>query len=156
MVFHDEALPLHENGMKLTAFIERRRLQQDLLPIGGGFIVDENFGKADSGDMSVSYPFKSAAELIAHCSQTGLSISALMMENEVLIPRKRSTRNLARSGPPCVKDRARLPHRRRSRRPAARTAPRRATLSSANHQREPLQRSDEHRGLGQHVRPGGE
>ncbi|HHQ4455688.1 L-serine ammonia-lyase [Aeromonas hydrophila] len=84
MVFHDEALPLHENGMKLTAFIEDAAVySKTYYSIGGGFIVDEeNFGKADSGGMSVSYPFKSAAELIAHCSQTGLSISALMMENE--------------------------------------------------------------------------
>lgn len=84
MVFHDEALPLHENGMKLTAFIEDEAIySKTYYSIGGGFIVDEeNFGKADSGDMSVSYPFKSAAELLAHCSQTGLSISALMLENE--------------------------------------------------------------------------
>ncbi len=32
--------------------------------------------------MTVNYPFKSAAELLAHCGQTGLSISALMLENE--------------------------------------------------------------------------
>ncbi|WP_109112697.1 L-serine ammonia-lyase, partial [Aeromonas caviae] len=84
MIFHDEALPLHENGMRLTAFIEDDAVySKTYYSIGGGFIVDEeNFGKGDSGDMSVSYPFKSAAELIAHCSQSGLSISALMMENE--------------------------------------------------------------------------
>jgi len=84
MIFHDEALPLHENGMKLTAFIEDAAVySKTYYSIGGGFIVDEeNFGKGDSGDMSVSFPFKSAAELIAHCGQSGLSISALMMENE--------------------------------------------------------------------------
>ena len=52
MVFHDEALPLHENGMKLTAFIEDEAIySKTYYSIGGGFIVDEeSFGQADSGD----------------------------------------------------------------------------------------------------------
>ena len=78
------ARALEKNGMKLTAFIEDEAIySKTYYSIGGGFIVDEeSFGKADSGDMTVNYPFKSAAELLAHCGQTGLSISALMLENE--------------------------------------------------------------------------
>jgi L-serine dehydratase len=47
MIFHDEALPLHENGMRLTAFIEDDAVySKTYYSIGGGFIVDEeNFGR---------------------------------------------------------------------------------------------------------------
>jgi len=84
MVFHDEALPLHENGLKLTALAaDQVILCKTYYSIGGGFIVDEeHFGKASSGGITVRYPFNSAAELVEHCHQTGLSISALMLENE--------------------------------------------------------------------------
>ena len=79
-----KTLPAHSNGMTLRAYEgDTLVFEQTYYSIGGGFIVDEeSFGKADSGDMTVNYPFKSAAELLAHCGQTGLSISALMLENE--------------------------------------------------------------------------
>ena len=52
--------------------------------IGGGFIVDEeNFGKSTLNSKPVSYPYASAEELLKHCKETGLSISSLMMKNEL-------------------------------------------------------------------------
>jgi len=53
--------------------------------VGGGFIVDET---ATGGDVIIDdptvlpHPFKTAGELLASCRESGLSISALMLENE--------------------------------------------------------------------------
>ncbi|GKX54710.1 L-serine dehydratase [Leminorella grimontii] len=85
MVFHSENLPRHENGMKITAFAgERAVYSKTYYSIGGGFIVDdENFGKEDKSEISVPYPFKSAEALLTLCKQYGLSISGLVMQNEL-------------------------------------------------------------------------
>ncbi len=47
MRFHNEFLPLHENGMSITAFCDGKIVHfQTYYSIGGGFIVtEENFGK---------------------------------------------------------------------------------------------------------------
>ena len=53
--------------------------------VGGGFVVDEDATGADRikpDDTVVPYPFSSGAGLLALTDETGLSISALMMENE--------------------------------------------------------------------------
>jgi L-serine dehydratase len=53
--------------------------------VGGGFVLDES---ASAGDAIVDdptplrYPFTTAAELLGLCREHGLSISALMLENE--------------------------------------------------------------------------
>jgi L-serine dehydratase len=85
MVFHSDNLPLHENGMTITAFDgEKAIYSKTYYSIGGGFIVDaENFGKASIDEVAVPYPYKSAAELLDLCKQHGLSISGLVMKNEL-------------------------------------------------------------------------
>ncbi|MFS7180300.1 L-serine ammonia-lyase, partial [Serratia proteamaculans] len=57
--------------------------------LGGGFIVDEeNFGKADAHELSVPYPFSFARDILAHCRDTGLSFSGLVMQNELALHSK--------------------------------------------------------------------
>ncbi|BDM63501.1 L-serine ammonia-lyase [Shewanella sp. NFH-SH190041] len=84
LVFHPEALPLHENGMKIHAWIgEQLAYSKTYYSIGGGFIVDEeHFGKEDETELAVAYPFHNAEELLSQCKEHGLSISKLMLENE--------------------------------------------------------------------------
>ncbi|MTI17268.1 L-serine ammonia-lyase [Rhodobacteraceae bacterium RKSG542] len=84
ITFHEPALDLHENGMKLHAFIgDELVLTKTYYSIGGGFIVDEeNFGQGSSGERDVKYPFANAEELLAQCKATGKSISSLIYENE--------------------------------------------------------------------------
>ncbi|GGS59975.1 L-serine dehydratase [Planobispora rosea] len=82
-----ESLPGHPNGMRFTAFDEAGEVlrQKVYYSVGGGFIVDENATGADrikADDTVLPYPFTTAAELLAHCRETGLSISGLMLENE--------------------------------------------------------------------------
>ncbi len=84
MNFIDKVLPLHENGMKIHAFVnEELTYSKTYYSIGGGFIVDEeSFGQEDQGNVVLPYPFSSAQQLIDHCIFNGLSISALMNANE--------------------------------------------------------------------------
>ncbi|MDD7911584.1 MULTISPECIES: L-serine ammonia-lyase [Pseudovibrio] len=84
ITFHEPALALHENGMKLHAFAEDELvLTKTYYSIGGGFIVDEeNFGRAACEEREVPHPFADAEELLNQCKQSGMSISALILENE--------------------------------------------------------------------------
>lgn len=87
LVFHAEFLPKHENGMKISAWDDAGRLlySNTYYSIGGGFIVDdEHFGLEPQAEKPVPYPYKNAAELLAACERTGLSISSLAMENELV------------------------------------------------------------------------
>lgn len=85
MNFRLDNLPLHENGMTIHAFAgEEEIYTKTYYSIGGGFIVDEeHFGQSVLDSKPVSYPFNSAEELLLHCKKTGLSISSLMMKNEL-------------------------------------------------------------------------
>ncbi|EHD21649.1 MULTISPECIES: L-serine ammonia-lyase [Brenneria] len=87
MVFRSENLPLHENGMTIAAFTGSEAVfRKTYYSIGGGFIVDEeNFGKSVLTEVSVPYAFNSAHEMLAHCKQNGLSLSAMVMRNELAL-----------------------------------------------------------------------
>ncbi|MGM3175434.1 L-serine ammonia-lyase [Dickeya lacustris] len=87
MIFRAENLPLHENGMTLTAFAGDLPLyRQTYYSIGGGFIVAEpHFGQQPSATCVVPYPYRSAQEILGHCQQSGLSISGMMMRNELAL-----------------------------------------------------------------------
>ena len=82
------SLPLHPNGMRFQAFdASRRELRARVYySVGGGFVVDD----AESGtdrikldDTVVAYPYRTSAELIAHCETNGMSISEVMFANEL-------------------------------------------------------------------------
>jgi L-serine dehydratase len=83
--FINEALPLHENGLVLHAFIENEEvLSQTYYSIGGGFIVEEShFHDQQSTQENVTYAFSNAKELLDHCINNNISISTLMMTNEL-------------------------------------------------------------------------
>ncbi|ACZ76833.1 L-serine dehydratase 1 [Dickeya parazeae Ech586] len=87
MIFRGENLPLHENGMTLTAFAGDLPLfRQTYYSIGGGFIVDEaHFGQTQEDTLTVPHPYRSAREILEHCKQSGLSISGMMMRNEMAL-----------------------------------------------------------------------
>ncbi|MGC5012675.1 L-serine ammonia-lyase [Streptosporangium sp. DT93] len=81
------SLPGHPNGMRFTALSESGETLRERVyySVGGGFVVDENATGADRikpDDTVVPHPFGTAAELLARCAETGLSISGLMLENE--------------------------------------------------------------------------
>lgn len=90
MNFHETNLPLHENGMSISAHAgDDCIFSKTYYSIGGGFIVDETqFGQQDSHAVTVPYPFNSARDLQKHCKDTGLSLSGLVMQNELALHSK--------------------------------------------------------------------
>ncbi|CAM4195472.1 L-serine ammonia-lyase [Serratia silvae] len=90
MNFHSTNLPLHENGMSISAYAGDRLLHsKTYYSIGGGFIVDEeNFGQSASNSATVPFPYRSALDLQQHCKDTGLSLSGLVMQNELALRSK--------------------------------------------------------------------
>ncbi|MFA3790465.1 L-serine ammonia-lyase [Aliiglaciecola sp. SL4] len=96
IVFHRrKTLALHSNGMTIHAYQNKQLvISQTYYSIGGGFIVkEEDFQSVK--DMSLEkqqkplpFPFASSFELIKQCKENGLSISALMLENESTVQPK--------------------------------------------------------------------
>ena len=81
---------LHPNGMRLAAFdAEGGKLsERTYYSTGGGFVASESqLKRKPKGDRintgtSVPHDFGSAAELLAACEATGLTIAELVLENE--------------------------------------------------------------------------
>ncbi|MGC7560593.1 L-serine ammonia-lyase [Pasteurella sp. PK-2025] len=88
LIFHSSFLPLHENGMRITAFDQDNRelYQQTYYSIGGGFIVDEaHFHQEDNQEAWVPYPYQNAADILKHCQENGLALSTVVMRNEIAL-----------------------------------------------------------------------
>ncbi|MFD7893751.1 L-serine ammonia-lyase [Streptomyces sp. NPDC059743] len=82
-----KALPYHPNGMTVLAYDSDGGLllEKTYYSVGGGFVVDEDAVGEDRiklDDTVLRYPFRTGDELLRLSGETGLSISALMMENE--------------------------------------------------------------------------
>ncbi|MEE4540759.1 L-serine ammonia-lyase [Streptomyces sp. V4-01] len=81
------SLPYHANGMTLFAYDAAGvpLLEKTYYSVGGGFVVDEDAVGEDRiklDDTVLRYPFRTGDELLRLSRETGLSISALMLENE--------------------------------------------------------------------------
>ncbi|MFD7684471.1 L-serine ammonia-lyase [Streptomyces sp. NPDC060187] len=82
-----KALPYHANGMTIFAYDAAGDLvlEKTYYSVGGGFVVDEDAVGEDRiklDDTVLKYPFRTGDELLRLTKETGLSISALMLENE--------------------------------------------------------------------------
>ncbi|MCX5385807.1 L-serine ammonia-lyase [Streptomyces sp. NBC_00083] len=83
-----KALPYHANGMTVFAYdIDGALiLEKTYYSVGGGFVVDEDAVAGDNpivpDDTVLRHPFRTGDELLRLAKETGLSISALMLENE--------------------------------------------------------------------------
>jgi L-serine dehydratase len=81
------SLPYHANGMTLSAYRADGSvlLAKTYYSVGGGFVVDEDAVGEDRiklDDTVLRHPFRTGDELLRRSRETGLSISALMLENE--------------------------------------------------------------------------
>ncbi|TQK51697.1 L-serine ammonia-lyase [Streptomyces sp. SLBN-118] len=82
-----KALPYHANGMTIFAYDAAGSLvlEKTYYSVGGGFVVDEDAVGEDRivlDDTVLKYPFRTGDDLLRLTGETGLSISALMLENE--------------------------------------------------------------------------
>ena len=85
IIFHSTFLPLHENGMTLSAYHHDELIvQKTYYSVGGGQIVEEElFGLQDQNAIDVPYPFATAAQLLQHCDDNSLSVSSIVLKNEL-------------------------------------------------------------------------
>ena len=80
-------LAYHPNGMIFRAF-DQAGLQirsREYYSVGGGFVVDEDAAGHDrivEDSTVLAYPFKTAKELLGHCTAQHLSVSQVMLANE--------------------------------------------------------------------------
>jgi L-serine dehydratase len=88
VLFLPENLPLHENGMILTAYGAPgdRAFSKTYYSTGGGFFRDAESFAAPSGAEGESgpppYPYENAGGLLSACAESALSVSGLVMRNE--------------------------------------------------------------------------
>ncbi|MYS20290.1 L-serine dehydratase [Streptomyces sp. DvalAA-14] len=85
------SLPYHANGMMLFAYDAAGEplLEKTYYSVGGGFVVDTDAlggeggaGRIKPDDTVLRHPFRTGDELLRLSRETGLSISALMLDNE--------------------------------------------------------------------------
>jgi L-serine dehydratase len=83
-------LPFHPNGMRFAALTAAGEVSFSRVyySVGGGFVVDEGSAASGQGPLRpdstpLPHAFRSGDELLARCSAHGLSISSLMLENEM-------------------------------------------------------------------------
>ncbi|WBB65306.1 L-serine ammonia-lyase [Micromonospora sp. WMMD812] len=82
------SLPYHPNGMTFAAYDETgaQVRSRTYYSVGGGFVVDEAAAGADRitpDTTRVRYPFLTGAQLLETTAATGLSISEVMLANEL-------------------------------------------------------------------------
>jgi L-serine dehydratase len=90
IVFHRlRSLPKHPNGMIFTA-LDRSGveiLRRAYYSVGGGFVVGESTSSQAppmrTREERVPHPFTSGDELLERCASSKLSVSALVLENEL-------------------------------------------------------------------------
>ncbi len=93
----------HSNGMRFSAFGEDGSVlaTREYFSVGGGFVVDQD-DISNTADMTIRktqpgqqepFTFHSAAELLALTSQSGRSISAVMLANELASRSERQIRD---------------------------------------------------------------
>ena len=85
----DEVLPFHPNGMRFEAKDEKGEvlLGEVHFSIGGGFVIrdgeQEILPQSSSPEPDLPYHYSSAEELLEHCESHKISISDLMLANEI-------------------------------------------------------------------------
>jgi len=89
LVFHKtEVLPYHPNGMTFHALDAAGAVirERSYYSVGGGFVVNEQAAGADrivEDNTHLPFHFTTGAGLLALCEEHGLSISQIMLQNEL-------------------------------------------------------------------------
>ncbi|CCH88313.1 L-serine dehydratase [Modestobacter italicus] len=81
-------LPFHSNGMVFRALDAdgAELVRREYYSVGGGFVLDEDEAGRPTlvaDPTPVRFPFRTGGELLAHTAGTGLSISDVMLANEL-------------------------------------------------------------------------
>ncbi|NYH79485.1 L-serine dehydratase [Actinopolyspora biskrensis] len=88
VMYRGESLPVHPNGMRFSAAASDGTALCTVVyySVGGGFVLDEEAAGADrvkQDTTEVAHPFRTGAELLRRCAETGKTVSGLMLANEL-------------------------------------------------------------------------
>lgn len=87
LLFHTENLPLHENGMQISAYNDQGAVlfEETYYSIGGGFIATANELEHGSKQqvVDVPFPFASADEMLETAEKNGFSLGGMILQNEL-------------------------------------------------------------------------
>lgn len=88
IIFFHEERPEHPNTMEIKAFFKDLLIQHETyLSLGGGFI--KKLGEENSTtSITLPYPIETGADLNRHLLRTNMSISEIVMQNELSIRSK--------------------------------------------------------------------
>jgi L-serine dehydratase len=84
IVFHPETTPaFHPNGLRCEAILDDGSTHsQTYYSIGGGFVVCEGEQPDESRSVRLPFPAETAADLLRHCREQGLTIPEVVRRNE--------------------------------------------------------------------------
>lgn len=79
-----ENLPYHPNALTfLVTLKDNCQWSETYYSIGGGFVVKEGEETTSSQSVDLPFPINTASDLLHWCMKTGLTISEVVMENEM-------------------------------------------------------------------------
>lgn len=88
-----ESLPYHPNALTfLCTFDDGNSIAETYYSIGGGFVEKEGAKQGGAGTADLYFPIDNAQDLLHWCIKTGLSISEIVMENEIAWRPEQETR----------------------------------------------------------------
>jgi len=86
IVFNNEKLPFHPNGMICVAqFEDNSTIEETYYSIGGGFVTQEGELATNHEDVKFPFPIASEKDLLKHMSSEGLGIYDLVYGNELVL-----------------------------------------------------------------------
>jgi len=93
LTFSGKVLGQHSNAMRMTSLNAAGEtiLQKMYYSVGGGFVLDDEALEKNqivADESPVPYPFTTAKRLLELCDEHGLSISTLMLKNEIALKHK--------------------------------------------------------------------
>ena len=88
IIFNRKFLPFHSNGLKFSAFSKGKPIDTSTyFSIGGGFVIqEENYEKVIAPPQNkFPFPIQTGKELEHYCKKENLSISNLVLKNELAL-----------------------------------------------------------------------
>lgn len=88
-----ESLPYHPNALTfLCQLTDGNSVAETYYSIGGGFVEKEGERRGNTHNADLYFPIDNAQDLLHWCIKTGLSISEIVMENEIAWRSEQDTR----------------------------------------------------------------
>ena len=81
---YTESLPFHPNAVSFLVNLRNgESIAETFYSIGGGFVVKEGQQGKEMSQVALPFPVNTAQDLLHWCRKTGMSISEVVMENEM-------------------------------------------------------------------------